>query len=78
MAAIGYLEILAVMLSAAKRVEGRHIKNYGSKPAYQRYADSTPLLFPLIPLYHMTSPEKLAREEAAKKAKAEKGRRNHG
>ena len=77
-AAIGYFEIVMVMLSAAKRVEGRHIKNYGTKPEYQRYADKTPLLFPLIPLYHMTSPEKMAKEEAAKKAKAEKRGQKHG
>ena len=77
-AAIGYIEILGVMLSGAKRVEGRHIKNYGNNPEYQRYADTTPLLFPFVPLYHMTSPEKLAKEEAAKKAKAEKRGQKRG
>ena len=71
-AAIGYVAILFIMVSGAKRVEGRHIRNYGSKPEYQAYADHTPILIPLVPLYHMTTPEKLAAEEAAKKAKAEK------
>ncbi len=71
-ASIGYVQIVIVMLSGAKRVEGRHIRNYGNDPVYQKYADTTPLLFPLIPLYHMTSPEKLAKEAEAKKARAEK------
>ena len=77
-ALIGWVQIVFVMLSAAKRVEGRHIKNYGEKPAYQCYADTTPLLFPLIPLYHMTSPEKMAKEAAAKQAKLEKRGQKHG
>lgn len=71
-AVVGYIAIFIVMLSAAKRVESRHIKNYGKNPVYQGYADTTPLLFPLIPLYHMTSPEKIAKEDAARKAKKEK------
>ncbi len=72
LAALGYAEIVCVMLSGAKRVEARHIKHYGAKPAYNAYADSTPLLIPLIPFYHITSPQKIAREEAAKRARAEK------
>ena len=71
-ALIGYIEIIIVMVSGAKRVEGRHIRNYGDKPEYNAYADSVPLLIPFVPLYHMTSPEKIAKEEAAKKAKKEK------
>ena len=70
-ALIGYVEIVFVMLSGAKRVETRHIKHYGKIAEYNEYADSTPLLFPLIPIYHVTSEEKIAAEEAAKKAKAE-------
>ena len=77
-AAIGYIQIITVMVMGAKRVEGRHIRNYGDKQEYLTYADTTPLLFPLIPLYHMTSPEKMAKEEAAKKAKAEKRGQKHG
>lgn len=72
-ALLGYGGILVVMLSGAKRVEARHIRNYGKKPEYNRYADTTPLLFPLVPLYHMTSAEKLAAEEM-KKAKKKHGR----
>ena len=69
-ALIGYCEIIFVMMSGAKRVEGRHIKNYGDKEEYQKYADSVPLIIPLIPLYHMTSPEKMAEEAKKKEEKA--------
>lgn len=51
--AIGFILILYVMLSGAKRLEVRHEKNYGSDPEYVKYANSTPLLFPFIPLYHL-------------------------
>ncbi len=68
-AIVGYVLIIAVMLNGAKRVETRHIKHYGDKKEYNDYADSTPLIFPLIPLYHMTSKEKIKEEEAKKKEK---------
>ena len=71
-AAIGWVCIIFIMLSGAKRVEGRHIRNYGKLPEYQKYADSVPLLIPFVPLYHMTTPEKVAQEDAAKKEKAKK------
>lgn len=71
-ACLGFIIIVAIMLSGAKRLETRHIKHYGQSKEYQEYANKTPLIIPLIPLYHMTSPEKIAKEEAAKKAKAEK------
>ncbi|MDO4199031.1 MAG: DUF1295 domain-containing protein [Erysipelotrichaceae bacterium] len=71
-AIIGYAEIMIIMISGGKRVETRHIKHYGDKPEYNKWANTTPLLFPFIPMYHMTSPEKIAKEEAAKKEKAAK------
>lgn len=66
---LGYVLIVIVMLSGAKRVETRHIKHYGDKKEYNDYADHTPLIFPIIPFYHMTSKEKIEAEEAKKKAK---------
>ena len=65
---IGYVLIVIVMMSGAKRVETRHIKHYGDKKEYNDYADKTPLIIPLVPLYHLTSKEKIASEEAEKKA----------
>lgn len=69
MAIIGYCLIVGIMLSGAKRVETRHIKHYGDIPEYNKYADSTPLIIPLLPIYHFTSKEKIAAKEAKKQAK---------
>ena len=70
--AFGYICIVGIMVSGAKRVETRHIRHYGGKPEYEAYADHTPLLVPFLPIYHMTSPEKIAKEDAAKAAKKAK------
>ncbi len=56
--ALGYLLILVVMINGAQRLEKRHEKNYGNDPEYIRYADSTPILFPLLPLYHLNKVER--------------------
>ena len=64
---IGYVLILMIMFSGAKRVEIRHIKNYGNMQEYNDYADHTPLIIPLIPLYHMTSKEKIVKLEEKKR-----------
>ena len=66
---LGYVLIVIVMLSGAKRVETRHIKHYGDSEEYNAYADSTPLIIPFIPFYHMTSKEKIAFEESKKNKK---------
>ncbi|MBR5048986.1 MAG: DUF1295 domain-containing protein [Erysipelotrichaceae bacterium] len=56
--AIGYVLIVGVMISGAQRLEKRHEKSYGSDPEYIAYADRTPILFPLIPLYHLNKVER--------------------
>ncbi len=66
---LGYLLIIIIMMSGAKRVETRHIKYYGDKKEYNDYANHTPLIIPLVPLYHMTSKEKIEALEAKKKNK---------
>ena len=50
-AILGYVLILYVMISGARRLEIRQDKNYGSDPEYQKYVQTIPILFPLIPLY---------------------------
>ena len=47
----GYILILYVMVSGARRLEIRQDKNYGENPEYQKYVKSVPILFPFIPLY---------------------------
>lgn len=48
---IGYLGIVYVMFSGARRLEIRQDKNYGEDTEYQEYKGKTPILIPLIPLY---------------------------
>ena len=50
-AILGYLGIVYVMFSGARRLETRQNKAYGDDPEYQRYVKSTPIMIPLIPLY---------------------------
>ena len=51
MCLIGYISIIFVMFSGARRLEIRQNKNYGSDPEYQKYVKSVPILVPFIPLY---------------------------
>ena len=48
---IGYIGIIFVMFSGARRLEIRQDKNYGSDPEYQKYVTTVPILLPFIPLY---------------------------
>ena len=49
--AIGYIGIIFVMFSGARRLEIRQDKNYGDDPEYQKYVTTVPILVPFIPLY---------------------------
>ena len=49
--AIGYIGIIFVMFSGARRLEIRQNKNYGNDPEYQKYVKTVPILLPFIPLY---------------------------
>ncbi len=49
-AAFGYLCIVYVMVSGAKRLEKRQNKNYGQDPEYIAYVKKTPILMRLIPV----------------------------
>ena len=49
--AIGYVGIIFVMFSGARRLEIRQDKNYGKDPEYQKYVTTVPILLPFIPLY---------------------------
>ena len=51
LALIGYIGIIFVMFSGARRLELRQNKNYGNDPEYQAYVKKVPILLPLIPLY---------------------------
>ncbi len=49
--AVGYIGIIFVMFSGARRLELRQDKNYGNDPEYQKYVTTVPILLPFIPLY---------------------------
>lgn len=49
--AVGYIGIIFVMFSGARRLELRQDKNYGADPEYQKYVTTVPILLPFIPLY---------------------------
>lgn len=48
---IGYIGIIYVMFSGARRLEIRQNKNYGKNPEYQKYVKTVPILLPFVPLY---------------------------
>lgn len=48
---IGYIGIVFVMFSGARRLEIRQNKNYGNDPEYQKYVKKVPIILPFIPLY---------------------------
>lgn len=50
-AAIGYIGIIYVMFSGARRLELRQNEVYGSDPEYQAYVKKPPILIPFLPIY---------------------------
>lgn len=50
-ALVGYIGIVFVMFSGARRLEIRQNRNYGKDPAYQKYIKTVPILLPFVPLY---------------------------
>ncbi len=50
MVILGYILIVYVMVSGAKRLEIRQDKSYGDDPKYQEYKRKTPILMHLIPV----------------------------
>ena len=52
-AVISYICIVYVMFNGAQRLEKRQMKRYGDNDEYSQYADHTPIILPLIPIYHL-------------------------
>jgi len=48
---LGYMGIIYVMISGARRLEMRQNKAYQDDPEYKAYVQRTPILFPFVPLY---------------------------
>lgn len=51
MALSGYIGIIYIMFSGARRLELRQDHNYGKDEAYLHYKKSTPILLPCVPIY---------------------------
>ena len=53
MAVIAYIAIVYIMFNGAQRLEKRQMERYGDDPAYNEYANKTPIIIPLVPIYHL-------------------------
>ena len=56
-AAIGYIGIVYVMFSGARRLELRQNVTYGNDPEFQKYISKTPILIPFVPIYSLARHE---------------------
>lgn len=52
-AIISYIAIVFIMFNGAQRLEKRQMKRYGDDPEYNEYANKTPIIIPLLPIYHL-------------------------
>lgn len=68
---LGWICIVYIMINGAQRLDRRQEKNYGKDEEYRKYADHTPLVFPLLPIYHIGA-YKVEDIEAKKAKKANK------
>ena len=48
---LGYIGIIYVMFSGARRLELRQDRNYGEMESYQEYVKNTPIIVPFLPIY---------------------------
>ena len=56
-AVIAYVSIVYIMFNGAQRMEKRQMKQYGHLAEYNEYADKTPIIIPLLPVYHLNKKE---------------------
>lgn len=52
-AIIAYIAIVYIMFNGAQRLERRQMARYGDDKAYNDYASKTPIIIPLLPIYHL-------------------------
>ncbi len=52
-AAISYVCIVYIMFNGAQRLEKRQMKRYGDDAQYNAYTNKTPIIIPLLPVYHL-------------------------
>ena len=52
-AALAYVCIVYIMFNGAQRLEKRQMARYGDNAEYNEYANKTPIIIPLLPIYHL-------------------------
>ena len=52
-AILAYVCIVYIMFNGAQRLEKRQMARYGDNEEYNEYANKTPIIIPLLPLYHL-------------------------
>jgi len=52
-AVAAYICIVFFMFNGAQRLEKRQMARYGNNEEYNAYADKTPIIIPLLPIYHL-------------------------
>lgn len=58
MAVIAYIAIVFIMFNGAQRLEKRQMARYGNDDEYNTYANKTPIIIPLLPIYHLNKVDK--------------------
>ena len=52
-ATLAYVCIVYIMFNGAQRLEKRQMARYGDNEEYNNYANKTPIIIPLLPIYHL-------------------------
>lgn len=52
-ASLAYICIVYIMFNGAQRLEKRQMARYGNNEEYNTYANKTPIIIPLLPIYHL-------------------------
>lgn len=52
-AILAYVCIVYIMFNGAQRLEKRQMARYGDDEEYNTYANKTPIIIPLLPIYHL-------------------------
>ena len=52
-AILAYVCIVYIMFNGAQRLEKRQMERYGDNKEYNDYANKTPIIIPLLPIYHL-------------------------
>ncbi len=52
-AVLAYICIVYIMFNGAQRLEKRQMERYGDSEEYNNYANKTPIIIPLLPIYHL-------------------------